>query len=885
MNNVYIIANSQNITEGDVETQIIVPLLTNQKPYGLGFGLQNIRSKSNLRNFIIEKGKKAKSYIPDFIVSIDGVPLIVVEAKRPNEDLDEAFREAALYAGEINKKFNTKINPCQYIIACDGTKIYAGRWDQEQPEFNIPNSSWDISDVNFSSFLENFSESFLQKDVSSVKQTIRSKTAFKNPLNLLGGKFIKDKTVSNSFGESISVQYQHLFNAADESERKDIVENAYVKVIKHQSHVDPIDKLIRKKIRPSFEASIEISDNSTPTSLIEKIKESHNYNNQVLLLIGSVGSGKSTFITYLKEVALEKEVSEKTLWIRLDFNNIALSKDEIYSWIKKQIIAKLKKQNSNYDYESLAFIEQLYSENIQGLLKGPISLLDKDSMEYKKILVEKILSFQDDLDLTLNCYIKLLVHEQNKNLIIILDNCDKRSLDDQLLMFNVANWVKDNIRAIVFLPLRDTTFDLHRNKQPLDTVIKDMTFRINPPSLKEVIYERIKYAMRLSEKTQDKFYFLSNGWKVTYPSEDEISYLKSILTSLFQNNFFKQLISGLAGRDIRKGIEIFLDFCKSGHITDSEIVKMKQTKGVYSLPPHIVARVFMRGNRVYYSSNESRIKNIFALDPTDDLPDPFIRISILKWLDIRRKEKSSSGVIGFFKVSELVENLTRLGHSEKRIMQELNYLINSLLIVNESQENTINADDLIAIDLPGNTHLTLIKHADYLAACGEDFWYKEVKTAELISSNLAGEGKYSHMSMQNVYNHSYQMFNALKEYYESYYRKYLEILPEEIIVDSLVNFENLENTIQSFKEKISFDPHSELEPEQLYKTTVVAVKPYGIMCKVELGGHVGLISNRLLPDDFQQIYSLGDVVFVSVLKYNSRYKKYDFSLNEIDSLQ
>lgn len=882
MTNVYVIANPHNITEGDVETQIIIPLLTYPKPYGLGFGMHNIRSKANLKNFIIEKGKKSKSYIPDYIVSIDGIPLIVIEAKRPNEDLGEAFREAALYAGEINKKFNTKINPCQYIIACDGTRLYAGRWDQEQPEFDIPNTEWDISDVNFSNFLENFSESFLQKDVTSVKQTIRSKTAFKNPLNLLGGKFIKDKTVSNSFGEVISVQYQHLFNAADESERKDIVENAYVKVIKHQSHVDPIDKLIRKKIRPSFEASIEINDNSTPTSLIEKIKDVHNYNNQVLLLIGSVGSGKSTFITYLKEVALEKEISEKTIWIRLDFNNITLSKDEIYSWIKKRIIDNLKKYYNNYDYESLEFIEKLYSENIQALLKGPISMLDKESTEYKTILVEKILSFQDDIDLTLNCYINLLVHEQNKNLIIILDNCDKRSLDDQLLMFNVANWVKDNIKAIVFLPLRDTTFDLHRNKQPLDTVIKDMTFRINPPSLKEVIYERIKYAIRLSEKTSDKFYFLSNGWRVSYPSEDEISYLKSILTSLFQNNFFKQLISGLAGRDIRKGIEIFLDFCKSGHITDSEIVKMKQTKGMYSLPPHIVARVFMRGNREYYSSNESRIKNIFALDPTDDLPDPFIRISILKWLDIRRKAKSSSGVIGFFKVSELVENLTRLGHSEKRIMRELNYLISSLLIVNESQENTINADDLIAIDLPGNTHLTLIKHADYLAACGEDFWYKEVKTAEVISSNLAGEGKYSHMSMQNVYNHSHEMYNALKEYYESYYKKYLEILPEEEKVESLINFESLENTIKSFKEKISYDPYSELEPEHSYKTTVVAVKPYGIMCRVDLGGHIGLISSRLLTSNFQQEYCPGDSITVKVLKYNSRYKKYDFSINKID---
>ena len=75
--------------------------------------------------------------------------------------------------------------------------------------------------------------------------------------------------------------------------------------------------------------------------------------------------------------------------------------------------------------------------------------------------------------------------------------------------------------------------------------------------------------MRAKKSSKENFYYLDNGMQVSYPSEDEIYYLKSILKSLFQNDFFKKLISGLAGRNIRKRIEIFLDFCKSGHITDS----------------------------------------------------------------------------------------------------------------------------------------------------------------------------------------------------------------------------------------------------------------------------------------------------------------------------
>lgn len=628
----YLINENELITEGDVELKVITPLLLNPEPIGLGYNNSNIQSKISLRKLTIDKGSKAQLYYPDFIVNVNGIPLVVIEAKKPNEDVVEAFRQASLYAGEINRFFKKDVNPCELIIATDGKLLLAGSWDSSDPQFSIPVCEWLITDSNFGSFLSRFSFSNVEKSAAASRKLIRTDAAYKNPLNLLGGKFVQNQSVSNSFGEGISIQYQHLFNPNEESEREDIVKNAYVKVTKHESHVEPIDRLIRKKIRPAVEESQEIVDNVKPDEIISKISKAHNYNNQVILLIGSVGSGKSTFSTYLKEVALDQTVLNRTAWTRLNLNDAPVTSKEIYKWVKENIITQLKEQNQSIDFDEMKFIEKLYSKEITSLKRGALSLLDSDSEKYKEILVDKILSFQDDLDLTLNCFIRELVHNNGKDLIIVLDNCDKRNLEEQLLMFEVANWIKDNIKAIVFLPLRDTTFDHFRNQKPLDTVIKDLIFRINPPSLEKVIYQRIKYASRLSEKSTDNYYYLPNGWKVNYPSTDELHYLKSILTSLFQNQFFKRLISGLAGRDIRKGIEIFLDFCKSGHISTDEILKIKKSKGEWKLPNHIISRVFLRGNRLYYSDEESRIKNIFHSNPSDDLPDPFVRVAILKWL-------------------------------------------------------------------------------------------------------------------------------------------------------------------------------------------------------------------------------------------------------------
>lgn len=871
----YLIDEKELITEGDVELKVITPLLLNPEPLGLGYSNSNIQSKISLRKLMIDKGAKAQLYYPDFIINVNGLPLIVIEAKKPNEDLEEAFRQASLYAGEINRFFKKDINPCELVIATDGINLLAGTWDSANPEFEIPISNWLTTDTDFGSFLSNFSFSKLEKQASTSRKLIRTDASFKNPLNLLGGKYIQNQSNSNSFGETISIQYKHLFNPNEESERQDIVKNAYVKVTKHQSHVQPIDRLIRKKIRPAIDESKEIVDNVKPSELISKFKKAHDYNNQVILLIGSVGSGKSTFSTYLKEVALDDTILNKTAWTRLNLNDAPVNSDEIYKWVKENIIEQLKEQNNSIDFDEMQFIERLYSDEIQSLKKGALSLLNPESEKYNTILVEKILSFQDNLDLTLECFIRELVHKNGKDLIIVLDNCDKRNLEEQLLMFEVANWIKDNIKAIVFLPLRDTTFDHFRNQKPLDTVIKDLIFRINPPSLEKVIYQRIKYANRLSEKSDNSFYYLPNGWKVNYPSQDELNYLKSILTSLFQNQFFKRLISGLAGRDIRKGIEVFLDFCKSGHISEHEILKIKRSNGEWKLPNHIISRVFLRGNRLYYSDEESRIKNIFHSNPSDDLPDPFVRIAILKWLYDKRRKKGPSGIIGFHKTSELINVMQRFGHSYERTYNQLLFLLKSSLIISESQdENKLKSEELISINPPGVVHYELLKNIDYLSACSENVWYKSVEVAENISRNMSGQGDFTHLSIQTNIENSELLIDYLSDYYDNHFSVHTEYLSDEND-NAPCNFELIKSDIEAFKNKMIGNPNIELESGSVHKGKIINIKDYGIICEIENCDQVGLVHVSNLPKDFDELYNLGESAEFEVIEFKRKHNKYN----------
>src|ERR1019366_7229374 len=99
-------------------------------------------------------------------------------------------------------------------------------------------------------------------------------------------------------------------------------------------------------------------------------------------------------------------------------------------------------------------------------------------------------------------------------------------------------------------------------------------------------------------------YTLPNGIVVEYPASDQGMYLAAIMKSLFEyDRFIRRMITALAGRDVRRAMEIFLEFCTSGHIGEDEILSIRASQGRRALPYEVVARVLLRMNRRFYDGD------------------------------------------------------------------------------------------------------------------------------------------------------------------------------------------------------------------------------------------------------------------------------------------
>lgn len=870
-------------TESDVEQKFLFSLLTAATPMGLAFTHTQVKTKPNIRRLTIDKGASAKVYFPDYVILVDSLPVLIVEAKQPGEDIDKAYREARLYALEVNATFSSNTNPCAFIIVSDGKRTNAGKWDS-QPKYQIEQSQYDLVDDQFTKFLEEFSAGNLTEFARSVKATYRGATKFLKPTHMLGGRTIRSESVGeNSFGINLALEYKYLFNPESEDERRRVIQNAYVESKKHVAHVSPIDRLIRASVTASDPIATSIESSKHPIEIFRQVQNKDKVTKQICLLIGSVGAGKSTFVQYLRDKALPSELLKETHWLSIDLNAAPVTKDRIYSWLIDTAIKQLRVSFPEVDFDDLAFIQKVFAREIQAIKKGPLALLEGKSPLYEQELYKQTIKLVKNQDNFLKAVLRHLFDSRNILLICVLDNCDKRNRDEQLLMFEVANWLRVSFNLMVFLPLRETTYDIYRNEPPLDTVIKDLVFRIDPPLLIQVIQKRIQYAYREISRDQSDFcYYLTNGMAVRCKRSEVENYLKVILFTLFENDFFRKLMIGLSGRNIRKGLEIFLDFCKSGHLSENDILRMRTTSEVFQIPNHLITRIMLRGTRMFYDETSSRIKNIFHSEFTDTIPDPFVRLSILDWFRSRFRIQGPTMMKGYHRTSDLIADLTLLGHAEAVIMREIESLLSEECIISETQEYKCDPDALVCITPAGTTLLDLLNNIDYLATTSEDSFFRDNEAAKAIADNISGRSQATRFSKQNTLENASTFVNYLQDY-----KKVHWITPVAAVVgenDSIDKYlassaVMIQNIIANHPEFVSTSDLKQRYPiDSVQDGHIVSIQSYGLIVEIGLNAsglvHVSTLSRHGEFVDVSDKFEVGQWVRVKILKFDDQLKKF-----------
>ena len=190
-----------------------------------------------------------------------------------------------------------------------------------------------------------------------------------------------DKEVTVAFSDSLI------------NDNPELLEKCYVSTNDRQKFDQKIQMHLQKK-ESLFSKSLRPMRSKESHGFKEKIKTSTNLNRPLaILILGSVGSGKTTFIEYTHKISAKDFFNDNSpnppQWIKIDFRNFSQNQvplDFIYNNIF-QAITETENHILN-DYEKV--VSKAYQQEIESLKKGPLFLIAKSPEKLQEKISEKI---------------------------------------------------------------------------------------------------------------------------------------------------------------------------------------------------------------------------------------------------------------------------------------------------------------------------------------------------------------------------------------------------------------------------------------------------------------------------------------------------------------
>lgn len=104
--------------------------------HDLGYKDTEIRPKESLAELTISRGRSKEKYRPDYALVCGDKPRWLIEAKGPEENVDDWAYQGAGYALGLNRQYRGE-NPVRYYAVTNGLELKVWKWDESGPELTL----------------------------------------------------------------------------------------------------------------------------------------------------------------------------------------------------------------------------------------------------------------------------------------------------------------------------------------------------------------------------------------------------------------------------------------------------------------------------------------------------------------------------------------------------------------------------------------------------------------------------------------------------------------------------------------------------------------------------------------------------------------------------
>lgn len=662
------------LTEADTRSKIVDPIftkclnwseenITREETINKGFVDYTFASENGVK-FIVEAKKTGISFnLPEDTSKryylLDGII-------SKNKDLKTAIEQASRYCYEKGIRFAVITNGSQFVVF-EGLRL-GSEWRKgrcllfKSHEDIIQNYAlfWNV--FNKTSFTKGSFNKYLIENSEQV--------SFKRPIENVHNP--GETLIRNNLNTYLRPITEFVFQEITQDSQIDVLKECYIPDKAYSATSGEVESYYvdrmpyyaeAQKIRYFKEATDNAGEFQLSFKQCEAFLKQDSFKGYVILLLGGIGSGKTTFIHRFFNIILGDR--KRLLVFYVDFRNAPIDELEIEKYIYEQIMHSLNSK---------------YSDTKNKILK------DYEVVEPSK----------DSPSQYCTCIFALL-KTMEYSVTLVLDNVDQHDKNYQQKIFQTTKHITDTQRIICLLALREESFVDATQKGVYDAYYTH-AYHIPSPRFDKLIEARINYVIKLLETDPAALKKkLETQIEISERKNELISFFKIIQASMSRRPergvpMLTRFLSSLSGGNMRKALKMFNNFLTSGNTNIDEMLGIYLKTGMYQIPYHAFVKSVMLGDsRFFLTDMNPYMFNVFDVN-TDLSQSHFLHLRVLNHAFQSRHNISPVGR-GYTEISKLKSEAEKVFIPKEAIDDSLLKLAKYDLIEfeNQSQKDIANA--------------------------------------------------------------------------------------------------------------------------------------------------------------------------------------------------
>jgi len=530
-----------------------------------------------------------------------------------------------------------------------------------------------------------------------------------------------------------------IFDDITGKDQLDILQSCYVHYKSLKIAADDIGATITDTI-PMFlkkEGAEPLLQNTDSAGAFGEMvaKSRHEYTGELCLLLGGIGSGKTTFLKRYQLTVGKAILDKYSLWFHIDCLPAPVDSAHLEPFIWQTILEQLRERYADYGLERRRNLRRAYKKDIEVLEESALRPYKHGEQQYEEKLAEYLGKWQAEITNYVPRLLKTCEQRQDQKIVIFIDNVDQLSPDSQARTFLLSQRVTRSVGSLTIVAMREESY-YAASIQKSFTAYTNRKFHIASPRFLDVVQHRIEYAQGLLKNKIENpsFNYVEQELQNAKDIYDLLTIVKESLFSANRN--IVRFIEAICFGNMRSALEMFIAFLTSGATDVDKMLNIYRRDGTYYVGFHEFVKSVMLAARKYYKEEQSPILNIFDCGAYKN-SSHFTALRILNMLLLYRAQSSKEGQ-GYIEINRLLSSFEDIFDNTEDFIITLNRLLQKQLVeVNtRSTESVIGASHVRATSAGWYYSRYLVRSFCYLDLVLQDTPFNSSQVAEDLKQSV-----------------------------------------------------------------------------------------------------------------------------------------------------